>query len=89
MTDIALFLIQIITAISTKLQSRWRYVIAFMLTEMLVVVVVFIDGVYSHNFKEHIDLIISLFTTGYGFLLMLGFGLAGVVVVRLLIALKL
>jgi len=82
------FLFQIIAALADRMRSKWRYAAVFFLTDLLVVFVIFVDGIYSTTFREHIDEIVGLFTTISGGLLLLGAGLAGMIGVRLLIALK-
>lgn len=88
MADLALFLFQIIAALVDGMRSRWRYVAAFLLTDLLLVLVMFVDGIYSTTFREHVEQIIGLFTTISGALLLLGVGVAGMIGVRVLIALK-
>jgi hypothetical protein len=88
MADFALFLFQIIASLVDGMRSRWRYVAAFLLSDLLLVLMIFVDGIYSTTFREHVEQIIGLFTTMSGALLLLGVGVAGMIGVRVLIALK-
>jgi hypothetical protein len=87
--DFVIFFIQFVATWTGRMPSRWRYLVAFLLTDLLVVVTILIGGIYSYHFRENIEEILSLFTTGVGLLLLLSAGLAGAVVVRLMTALKL
>jgi hypothetical protein len=88
MADFAIFLFQIIAALVDGMRSRWRYVAAFLLSDLLLVLMIFVDGIYSTTFHEHVEHIIGLFTTMSGALLLWGVGVAGMIGVRVLIALK-
>jgi|GEM_PF-1719814 len=77
MADFILFLFQLIAALVDGMRSKWRYVAAFLLIDLLLVLAILVDGIYSTNFRGHIDQIVGLFTTISGALLLLGVGATG------------
>jgi hypothetical protein len=86
--DATIFFLQIIAALTDRLRSRWRYFVAFFLTDLLFILSMVIDAVYSFHFKKSIGDMVNLLTTVPGMLLLLGIGLAGVAIVRLIMAFK-
>ena len=86
--EIFFFLFQGVAALIDSMRSKWRYVAAFLLTDLLLVLAMLVDAIYSSSFHDHMKNIIFLFTTLKGLGMLLGVGFAGMIGVRVLIALK-
>jgi hypothetical protein len=86
--DATIFFLQIIAALTDRLRSRWRYFVAFLLTDLLFTLSMLVDAVYSFHFKKSVGDMANLLTTVPGMLLLLGIGLAGVAIVRLIMVFK-
>lgn len=86
--DMFFFLFQVITVFIDSMRLKWRYVAAFLLTDLLLVLAMLVDAIYSTSFHDHMKNIIFLFTTLKGLAMLLGVGFAGMIGVRVLIALK-